>query len=234
MSEERTKLISTPCSLSVAALYVETGGAYFDLPGIDPWDETRDARGYAGPFPVVAHPPCQRWSSFYAGQPGNIKKGKRERLGDDQGMFAAALWAVRTFGGVLEHPANSKAWPWYGLVKPPLRGGWVKADEYGGMTCRVEQGRYGHFAAKPTWLYAVSCDLPELEWGVRPKTTEADFPPKAIAKHGLKYCQRAGVLAFKGGGKNSTPRIHTPEPFRDLLLSMASSANAKEQERDGK
>ena len=42
----------------IAALYVETGGAYFGLEGVDPWDE---ARRYAGPHPVVAHPPCQRW-----------------------------------------------------------------------------------------------------------------------------------------------------------------------------
>ncbi len=46
----------------IAALYVETGGCYFGVPWlIDPWDEQRDARLYAGPWPVVAHPPCQRW-----------------------------------------------------------------------------------------------------------------------------------------------------------------------------
>lgn len=47
--------------MNIAALYVETGGAYFGLPGVDPWDEARDARRYAGPLPVVAHPPCQRY-----------------------------------------------------------------------------------------------------------------------------------------------------------------------------
>ena len=29
---------------AVAALYVETGGCYFGLPNVDPWDEARDAR----------------------------------------------------------------------------------------------------------------------------------------------------------------------------------------------
>lgn len=48
----------------IAALYVETDGAYFGLPGVDPWDEARDARKYAGPHPVVAHPPCQRWGKL--------------------------------------------------------------------------------------------------------------------------------------------------------------------------
>ena len=27
----------------LAALYVETDGVYFEVPGVDPWDEKRDA-----------------------------------------------------------------------------------------------------------------------------------------------------------------------------------------------
>ena len=46
----------------IAALYVETDGCYFGLDGVDPWDAERDAREYAGPHPVVAHPPCKRSS----------------------------------------------------------------------------------------------------------------------------------------------------------------------------
>jgi len=45
----------------IAALYVEKNGCYFGLDGVDPWDEERDARKYDGPYPVVAHPPCQLW-----------------------------------------------------------------------------------------------------------------------------------------------------------------------------
>ncbi len=45
----------------IAALFVQTGGVYFGLPNVDPWDVKRDARQYAGPWPVVAHPPCSRW-----------------------------------------------------------------------------------------------------------------------------------------------------------------------------
>ena len=47
----------------IAALYVETGGCYFGLPDIDPWDEKRDARLYDGPYPVIAHPPCTRMAN---------------------------------------------------------------------------------------------------------------------------------------------------------------------------
>ena len=58
----------------IAALYVQTGGAYFDLPNVDPWDEQRDAREYKGPHPVVAHPPCQRWGRFWFGCPLTVKR----------------------------------------------------------------------------------------------------------------------------------------------------------------
>jgi hypothetical protein len=30
----------------IAALYVRRDGPYWDLPGVDPWDEERDARLY--------------------------------------------------------------------------------------------------------------------------------------------------------------------------------------------
>jgi hypothetical protein len=42
--------------MMIAALFVERDGVYFGLPGVDPWDQVRDARLYAGPWPVVAHP----------------------------------------------------------------------------------------------------------------------------------------------------------------------------------
>lgn len=208
----------------IAALYVESGGSYFDLAGVDPWDEVRDAREYAGPWPVVAHPPCQRWGKFWAGQPLWIKRtGERKVKGDDGGCFSAALNSVRRFGGVLEHPEGSHAWKYFGLNKPPRTGGWVKADDHG-WTCCVEQGQYGHYARKPTWLYAVDTELPELRWG----KTAPLFPPEVVAKYGLAYCKRAGELAFKGGGKDSHHRIGTPPEFRDLLLSMARGiASAK-------
>lgn len=39
---------------TIAALYVQRDGVYYGLPDVDPWDEERDARLYAGPWPVVA------------------------------------------------------------------------------------------------------------------------------------------------------------------------------------
>lgn len=209
--------------IKIAALYVKSEGAYYGIPGVDPWDEKRDARKYKGPYPVVAHPPCQRWGKFWAGQPLWIKRtGERKKKGDDGGCFEHALDAVRRYGGVLEHPAGSYAWEYFGLNKPPKSGGWIAAElpgSHNGWTCQVEQGRYGHYARKPTWLYAVGCNLPQLDWGNSPPK----FPQWAIEKHGLDYCKRAGELAFKGGGTDSAARIGTPDAFRDILISMARS-----------
>ncbi len=205
----------------IAALYVQTGGSYFGLSGVDPWDEQRDARRYVGPYPVVAHPPCQRWGKLWAGQPLHIKRtGERKTKGDDGGCFAAALAAVRRWGGVLEHPWGSHAWPHFGLNKPPLEGGWIAADFEGGWTCCVEQGRYGHYARKPTLLYACGVDLPDLAWG----KSEAKLDPSVVERLGLERAKRRGEVASSGGGIDSAARVSTPAPFRDLLISMAQTA----------
>jgi len=206
----------------ISALYVETNGSYFGIANVDPWDLKRDARKYKGPYPVVAHPPCQRWGKFWAGSPFHIAKtGERKKKGDDEGCFSAALSSVREFGGVLEHPWGSHAWPAFGIKIPPREGGWIEADEFGGYTCCVEQGKYGHYARKPTLLYAVNANLPELLWGKSKPT----FPDWAIEKYGLTKCKRIGELGLKGGGKDSSYRISTPPDFRDILISIANSVN---------
>jgi len=204
----------------IAALYVEKNGCYFGIDGIEPWDEERDARRYAGPWSVVAHPPCQRWGKFWAGQPLHIKRtGERKVKGADEGCFAAALYAVRTWGGVLEHPEGSHAWAHFGLNEPPREGGWVAADFRGGWTCCVEQRGYGHYARKPTWLYANGVELPELKWG----KSERQLDPAVVARMGLKRAIRLGEADRGGGGRDSAPRIGTPAEFRDLLILIASS-----------
>lgn len=198
----------------IVALYVETNGAYFNLPGVDPWDVERDARGYDGPYPIVAHPPCQRWGRYWGGSP---RKPNQYRKGADGGCFAAALTAVRNFGGVLEHPKDSHAWSWFGLAKPPASGSWVKADDFGGYTGCVEQGHYGHFSRKATWLYAVGVDLPELTWG----RCEQRIPQWMIDRYGYEKARRIGVMAMVGGKDKTRIRDATPTEFRDLLINMA-------------
>jgi hypothetical protein len=202
-------------STNIAALYVETGGVYSGIPGVEVWDEARDARTYAGPWPVVAHPPCQRWGRFWH---GSTAKPHRYALGHDGGCFAAALASVRRWGGVLEHPADSRAWAAFGLLAPPRAGGWIAADWHGGWTCYVEQGWYGHPARKPTWLYAHGVEPPPLRWG----RGEQRLHPVALERHGYAKARRIGMVAMVGGKRRTEIRNATPPEFRDLLLSIVA------------
>lgn len=196
----------------IAALFVMKGGCYFGLEGVDPWDKERDARAYAGPHPVVAHPPCERWGRYWGGAPSTFP---RLIKGDDHGCFESALSAVRRWGGVLEHPEGSHAWRAFGLYLPPRAGGWVAADWSGGWTCCVEQGWYGHRARKATWLYARGIDLPSLRWGSAP----GDFVRLDEGFHSIEERKRAiKTGACQRLSKNQ--RATTPNEFRDLLLGM--------------
>lgn len=203
----------------LAALYVETGGCYFGLPDVDPWDKARDARLYDGPHPVVAHPPCERWGRYWGGSP---RCWPRKRLGDDGGCFAAALAAVRRWGGVIEHPEGSHAWRAFGLNIPPRFGGWINADFEGGWTCCVEQGAYGHRARKATWLYASGVELPSLAWG----KAEGDFVRLDDGFHSAEERRRA-VKTGACKRLSKRQRAATPLAFRDLLLSIARSARSE-------
>jgi hypothetical protein len=204
----------------IAALYVETNGVYYGLPDVDPWDEARDARLYAGPWPVVAHPPCQRWCRFAK----QVELLHGHKVGDDGGTFAAALEAVRTHGGVLEHPAGSLAWSRYGLPKPQSSHGWTTALDDDGASCYVEQGRYGLPMRKQTWLYACGVHLPALRWG-----RQIDAEPD-LFKWGSKLYKRPAN--YERPRLSASLLSKTPPAFRDVLLDMARSAAREGLGRD--
>jgi hypothetical protein len=200
----------------IAALFVETGGPYFNLAGVDPWDEARDARTYEGPYPVIAHPPCQRWGRFWH---GSTRKPHQFNLGDDGGCFQAAFRSVRRWSGVLEHPADSRAFGHFGLPIPKRAAGWTAPDTCGGRSCYVEQGHYGHAARKATWLYAVGIEFPELIWA----RGEQRIPQWMLDRYGYEKARRIGVVAMVGGKDKTAIRNRTPIPFRDLLISMTKN-----------
>jgi hypothetical protein len=204
----------------IAALYVETDGCYAGLPGVDPWDIGRDARTYAGPHPVVAHPPCQRWGRFWH---GSTRKPHQYKLGDDGGCFKAALAALIEWGGVLEHPCDSHAWRHFGLIPPTRFAGWQTAGGIPGlMTCYVEQGHYGHMSRKPTWLLACGvADLPALNWS----KGEQRLHPIALERYGYEKARRIGMTAMVGGKDKTKIRNATPVGFRDLLLGIARTVD---------
>jgi len=150
-------------SQTVAVLFADPRGVYAGMADVDLWPEDRDARLYDGPYPVVAHPPCARWCRLA----GLVEARWGHKRGEDGGCFESALAAVRTFGGVLEHPAYTDAWIKYELPQPDRRGGWLRTF-CEGWVCHVEQGRYGHVAKKATWLYAHCSTPPKLRWGFLP------------------------------------------------------------------
>ncbi len=196
--------------MTVAALYVETNGVYYGLPDVDPWDEARDARLYDGPWPVVAHPPCNKWSPLaYINRqriPGYI-------LGDDGGCFAAAVAAVRKYGGVLEHPASSLAWAHHYLPRPRF-GAWYGLGNEQWLTS-VDQGTYGHRAQKRTGLLFVGSDPPSLVW---------DHYPSDVIVSGFTHQQKGEHVACEHRRVRPAEASRTPPAFRDVLLDMARTA----------
>lgn len=214
--------------VTVAALYVEEGGVYYGLPDVDPWPASRDARLYAGPHPVVAHPPCQLWVNM-AGVNFRRYGGTHNRPGNDGGGFASALASVLEFGGVLEHPAGSWAWPTFGLPRPAAfrpknyaadapSAGWnfEKSRFYSRFrvfaACEVCQSAYGHRARKRTWLfYCGDVEPPELDWSAPAGTCQVGW-----------FDRIKPTLSKKAANA-------TPPAFRDLLLSIARSSRGQEQ-----
>lgn len=199
----------------VAALYVEPNGIYAGVPGVELWDESRDARTYSGPHPVIAHPPCERWCALAS----LVEARYGYKRGDDGGCFAAALAAVRRFGGVLEHPAHSAAWRAFGLPLPK-RGMWRGNDALGYVT-EVDQANYGHRARKATWLYARAPAPPALRWD------------RAVGSVPIKHGET------RRGGKNYMKRMPpreasaTPTEFRDVLLAIARAVRQSSGDSNG-
>ena len=185
----------------MAALFVDPRGVYSGLPDVDVWDESRDARLYAGPYPVVAHPPCARWSLLAP----LVESLHGIPRGEDGGCFESALRSVRLWGGVLEHPCHSRAWYNF-FLPPPRRGRWIQGP-CGNWVTELSQSAYGHRAQKRTWLYAHIPELPLLDWS---------DPPGRARMSGFN--KPAGVPEL-----TKRERSATPIAFRDFLLGMARS-----------
>lgn len=203
---------------NVSVLYIDPRGPYPELVA-DWWDETRDARRYAGSNPVVAHPPCQRWGRYWSGGPSAKRKYS---LGDDNGCFAAALSSVRTWGGVLEHPEGSHAFRHFQIALPKWRQGWLLSRENEWVCC-VAQGNYGHRARKLTWLLFVGASKPpELDWSIPAPRARLDY-----GFHSAKErAERKSTVAPRVNSSRLSARenLVTPLPFARLLLELAANA----------
>ena len=194
-------------SKAFAALFIDASGIYATRPDADLWPQERDARLYDGTLPVVAHPPCQLWGPFAA---VNFARwgGEHNCPGNDGGCFSAALAAVDRCGGVLEHPAKSRAWAAHGLTAP--RGvGWQRSGD--GWVCEVWQSAYGHRANKATWLYCRHASPPLMRWD------------RTRGTHQIGYRDQRGAAANKPTVSKREASA-TPSAFADALIAIALSA----------
>lgn len=182
---------------TVAALYIDPGGPYPAIAGVDCWDLGRDAKTYAGPHPIVAHPPCGPW-------------GRLRHLCTKQDPSCAihAVEMLRLWGGVLEHPAHSKLWDHLGLPRPGELS--FDADLRAVELCQVE---WGHVARKRTWLLMTrSCG-------------RLGAPPMPGRQPTHWVSGNSGEMTAAGMKRTSGPLARrTPQLFATELVRIARSA----------
>jgi hypothetical protein len=183
--------------MRVAALYVDPLGPYARLPDVDAWDLERDAKQYDGPYPVVAHPPCGPWSW-----------ARSLASKDDPECALRAVQQVQAYGGILEHPANSKLWR---VARLPLPGEFP--DVCGGFSVHVNQVSWGHSCRKPTWLYIVGVPPEEVHAGVR----RGGKPTHII-------CTGPGLRDIALPVASKQMKRRTPPAFAEWLVSLARRA----------
>lgn len=183
----------------VVALYVDHRGPYPDL--VAEWyGQERDARSYAGPLPVVAHPPCGPWSTL---------RGLSNESEEIKSLGPHAVEMVRRFGGVLEHPSGSLLFQHCGMPRPgSLPDGW------GGLSFQVEQVDWGHVARKRSWIYVVGArHIPQA-------------PPKREATHWVSGVHTVGSRGKPPVGIkicSAAQRRKTPPDFAKFLIAIAET-----------
>ena len=144
---------------TITILCAHRASHYKQLPGVEAYDQLRDARTWPGGTAVVAHPPCAQWGRL---------RGLASVDAEEKELGPYAVQMVRTWGGVLEHPAGSTLWPACSLPAPG------QSDSWGGWTLDVDQVVWGHRAQKHTWLYICGC---------RPEAIPPVPPPGRLPTH---------------------------------------------------
>lgn len=190
----------------VCALFVRRDSIYKNLVGVDAYDEDRDARTYPGFLPVVAHPPCRGWGRMRQFA-SNVKPHEKQ-------LGVWAVFQVRAFGGVLEHPRGSTLWERCDMPEPGKG-----RDQWGGFTIEVDQFDFGHRAQKPTWLYIV------------PKVDAYAFTLPHFAPRPGKptHCVRPTKHYPRLPSITKAEREHTPPELSRWLVEIARRCVGKGQ-----
>jgi hypothetical protein len=195
----------------VAILCCSTKSVYKTMPDLECYDEKRDARTFTGGMPVIAHPPCRRWTQYGMAmmqarqtRHGIITPESEVNEERELGVFCAEQ--VKQWGGILEQPARSKLFAAAGL---PLPGSPQSADSF---SLHVWQSWWGYPVKKGTWLYfrgisQFAIDIPFRLWN----------PPSG--QQWYWYNRGKG-----SGSANAEIRSRTVPAFAQWLVDLARSA----------
>jgi hypothetical protein len=179
----------------ISVLFAARDSVYKKIPGLDVWDEDRDALNWPGGNPGIFHPPCRLFCRL------------RHLSTAPESEKELAYWSVskvRQWGGVLEHPAHSRLWDEALLPSPG------HADNYG-FSYDLDQYWFGHSGKKRTWLYICGLDPEHVPvHAIRLAGNYEDL----FASAGRKYVP---------GSRHSGIRSATPLAFAQWLVEVASN-----------
>lgn len=131
----------------IPVLFTRSSTSPYLALGCDCYDIHRNALTWPGGRPAIYHPPCRSW--------GRLAHFAKPRDGERE----LARWAmdrVRSYGGIVEHPIDSRLWEESSCL------GWGIRDNFGGVLVPVSQSAFGHRAPKYTGLYMVGIDIPAV------------------------------------------------------------------------
>lgn len=193
----------------IAALYVDPRGPYPKLVDVDCWDQTRDARLYDGPDPVVAHPPCGPWGNLR-----HMRVPNRARRAQDEDCGPRAIEQVQRWGGVLEQPKGSRLFAHCGVDERELY--------------TIEQVQWGHVARKKTWLYVVGISPRDMCDAILPWTRERRAPTHWVSGGRLHVRKGSGGVVPPGIKVCSAQqRRRTPPALAEWLVSLGRASRVE-------
>lgn len=145
----------------ITVLCAKKNSLYKQIPGIDVWDEDRDAYFFTGSNPVITHAPCAQWSQM---------KGFANDNPDEKELAFFCLQKVLRNGGIFEHPAGSSFFKEAGIER---------------NIYSVDQSWWGFPARKRTFLFFHKCK-PEPFPILTPPPTGVIAPHRHVKGKGTK------------------------------------------------
>ncbi len=192
---------------TVAILCAAKKTAYRDIPGLEIYDEARDARTFQGGMPVVAHPPCRYWLPHGFGTIARAAVTP-EKIKAEKELGFLCVKHVLECGGILEQPARSLLWKEGGLPVPGL------AQSPDSFALHVWQAWWGMPVKKGTWLYFRGINQFAI-----------DIPFCLHAKGADKKWYRN---PFGGHAERTRQSSHTVPAFAQWLVALARTARIYE------